>query len=416
MTFLPEGRSIREVKVPTQDGRWVKRTTGTRHKGTAEAMHRMVRDLGARGRRRWDLLGAVVDKRLTLGQLYDAYHTGQLEALAASLHDVDLSALVDTFAGEHYVGSRSGYGDLVVTRLRTLFPAGTPSPRTQLTPGAIQTWLARVNGSASTRRAYAMALSAFVRWLRRRGVLTANPMEQVQVPRANASRMRFLSTERAQQFVKAMPTDQLRAFAALAHAGGDFSAIIGVRESDRFDTVAGLAVRAPGTKAWNRDRFIVLEKWQQQHVQQWGKQVEQGAPLFEGLSYTMVRRAWRNAGEAIKETGYTLHDARHTYAVNALQEGLSVEAVATQLGHKDGTLVLKVYGRWIVRAVDYVRTKKPQGTVSGRANGRTKGAKKVTGVGIEPTTYGLKGRSEGASRTHENGPRTLKPSTRPRAK
>ena len=390
MSFLPAGRAVRELKVPTQAGGYVKRSTGTHHKGTAEAMHRMVRDLGPRGRRRWDLLCAVTDRppRLTLAQLYDAYRAGTLEALAASLHDVDLSAMVETFATEHSAALSSSYSELAVTRLRTLMPAGAPFPRSQLTPGAIVTWLTGVQASSTTKRAYYMALSAFVRWLRRRGVLTGNPLEQVPAPKPKGSRMRFLSTAKAQQFVASMPTPQLQAFAALAHAGGDLSPVLQVRQSDLFETEAGLAARAPGTKAWNRDRFLILEPWQRTVVEAWSSTLDAGTPLFAGLTYAMIRRAWRTGAHGIGEKGYTMHDARHTYAVNALQDGLTVEAVATQLGHKDGTLVLRVYGRWVVRASDYIRR-------NGRTDGRTEPAEAVTGVGIEPTTYGLKARLEG---------------------
>jgi integrase len=49
----------------------------------------------------------------------------------------------------------------------------------------------------------------------------------------------------------------------------------------------------------------------------------------------------------------TLHDWRHTYAVNSLRDGMKPTTVARQLGHRDASLVHRVYGRFIVDARDY---------------------------------------------------------------
>jgi integrase len=57
-----------------------------------------------------------------------------------------------------------------------------------------------------------------------------------------------------------------------------------------------------------------------------------------------------------------MHDARHTYAVNALRAGYRPEVVAHQLGHRDTTLVWKVYGRYIPKAEDYGQNATPRAT------------------------------------------------------
>jgi integrase len=41
-----------------------------------------------------------------------------------------------------------------------------------------------------------------------------------------------------------------------------------------------------------------------------------------------------------------MRDQRHTWAVRAARSGWPIEGVARQLGHKDGTLALRVYGRF----------------------------------------------------------------------
>jgi hypothetical protein len=45
-------------------------------------------------------------------------------------------------------------------------------------------------------------------------------------------------------------------------------------------------------------------------------------------------------------TGYQLRDSRHSYAVRAVKAGTPSEIVAKQLGHKDASMVHKVYGRF----------------------------------------------------------------------
>jgi hypothetical protein len=43
----------------------------------------------------------------------------------------------------------------------------------------------------------------------------------------------------------------------------------------------------------------------------------------------------------------------HTYAVNALRNGLSATVVAHQLGHRDANLIWTRYGRFVPNATDY---------------------------------------------------------------
>lgn len=49
---------------------------------------------------------------------------------------------------------------------------------------------------------------------------------------------------------------------------------------------------------------------------------------------------------------YTARDHRHTWAVRAVRSGWPIDAVARQMGHIDGTLVMKVYGRFLPQQGD----------------------------------------------------------------
>jgi len=52
---------------------------------------------------------------------------------------------------------------------------------------------------------------------------------------------------------------------------------------------------------------------------------------------------------------HTLHDWRHSHAIWSLQDGMPPALVAHQLGHKDTTLLHKVYGKWIVQSDEFER-------------------------------------------------------------
>ncbi len=76
--------------------------------------------------------------------------------------------------------------------------------------------------------------------------------------------------------------------------------------------------------------------------------------LFPGVTKKTALAAFKAAQQASGlVSGHVLHDLRHTYAVNALKRGLRAEVVARQLGHRDSSMVNRVYGRYLPDASDY---------------------------------------------------------------
>lgn len=59
-----------------------------------------------------------------------------------------------------------------------------------------------------------------------------------------------------------------------------------------------------------------------------------------------VSQVHRERLRAIDLEGFRLHDARHHWAVRMARAGAPFELVARQLGHRDVTMVAKVYGRF----------------------------------------------------------------------
>ena len=140
-----------------------------------------------------------------------------------------------------------------------------------------------------------------------------------------------------------------RTLSALLHGTGlEISAALAIRKRD-ID-VARRAVRAPGTKNFNRDRVAKVRAFAWPYIERHIKNLLPGARLFEGITYEQARRVLHDALEAADVTvsGYSLHSARHSFAVQLLQQGVPHALIARNLGHKDESEVVRCYGRYVV--------------------------------------------------------------------
>lgn len=54
-------------------------------------------------------------------------------------------------------------------------------------------------------------------------------------------------------------------------------------------------------------------------------------------------KAWRDACDAAELEGVTFHILRHTYASHSLMNGMTIEVLAQQLGHKDTRITMRHY-------------------------------------------------------------------------
>ncbi len=80
------------------------------------------------------------------------------------------------------------------------------------------------------------------------------------------------------------------------------------------------------------------------------------ALLFEGITGQNALRVQRKAlGGLGLPKEYRLHDARHSYAVRKMKAGAEPQLTANNLGHRDATMVLRVYGKHRPVASDIAR-------------------------------------------------------------
>lgn len=332
------------IGVPSREGRWVKRTTGTVDKGLAKAMARMIDDLGPRGKRAWDLLDAVASGRLKVSDLYDAHSCGQLDQLRERLQDVDLEPQVAEWIKA--IESNIALDTVEHYRLyvRSLIETDKRFPRSALTHERIVQWLASRKVGRSTKRKYHAALSGFCQYLKDTGVLARNPMRDVKAPSPAPARMRYLEQPDVQRLIEALPHPYSVLSALLHGSGMEVSVALTLKRRD-VDT-SRKEVRARGTKTAARDRIAKVVEWAWPTVERHVALLTPNAPLFPGINRWTASDKHRNACESLGIEDYQLKDSRHTYAVRAIRAGAAFEVVARQLGHADTTMVVRVYGRF----------------------------------------------------------------------
>lgn len=380
--FLPTGRTIYQVKVPTPGGAWVKRSTGLRDEALADAMQAMIDALARK--RADDLLGAIASEALSVGDAFDAWRavvgprdgrTGRLrepsvddriDAVRALLNVHDLRGEVERFeqslANKVTEDTAAHYASAVEVVFAYLLgcedehiPSSDARPVTasMLTRAALSQAFDSMNDlwSGGTVRKRAAGFNRFVKYLRGRALLDFNPMYEVELPPAGKPRTHHLTTAEAKELADAQP-EPFRTFAALlAGTGIEVSVALALTRRDVDEKKR--QVRAAGTKTHNRDRVVRVADWAWAYLAPLLDLRTDYAPLFPEIPDRWeAGNAHRAAVAALVEkgrtifAGYTMRDHRHTYAVRAIRAGVPAELVARQLGHVDAVLVHRVYGRF----------------------------------------------------------------------
>lgn len=275
--------------------------------------------------------------------------------LRAALEDVDLEPMVETWHAV-LLGPAGGIArdtaDHYLSAVRTLIAEGKPFQRSQLTSARLQRWVDEMTGvEGGTVRKRGAGMRRFTSHLVRRGVLVSDPMRDVKLPPAGDPRCHYLTTPEAQRLADAQP-EPYRSFAALlAGSGIEVSTALRlrVRDVDRPNR----EIRAPGTKNYNRDRVVRVAEWAWPFVERMLAGKHADARVFDTIPHRWAPQTPHDDAVALlvekgfaNLVGYTMRDHRHTYAVRAIRAGTPPEVVRKQLGHKDATLVHKVYGKF----------------------------------------------------------------------
>lgn len=430
MVYRRANRDAWFIAVPTRTG-WIKRSTGTTHRGTAQAMGRMLLELGPKGQRAWDLLDRIENNTLSLGALYDAWRRNDLAGLREQMQDVNLESEI--------VGWRSWLADRVkadtaahyVVQLRTLIPEGKPFGRSGFTAAAIATWLATRTAlvqkrrpsavaksrrkddpppraiTGATKRKYLAAVRSFAAYLIEMGTLTSNPVRDVQAPPPGRPRVVEIDLKDVRTIVDGAQSPYRALFALLYGAGVEISAALACVEGDV--DVERREVRARGTKAHSRDRIVRVADWAWPHIEKHVESLTPGERLFRGIHRWQVGDMHRERLRVLGLPHHRVHDSRHFYAIRAVRAGTPYELVARQLGHADVQMVARVYGRYAPRSDERDRWEKIAAQLDQPAEGEKVGDRGTSGGpspqrdSSEPPVSAWPVSSRGGTRTHDPG-------------
>lgn len=357
--FLKSGRKIRTIKVPDGKGKWFDRSAKTGDKELVKAYQQMVDELGPRGKDAQSILDTLIARQYTFPELYKLWLSSRrnVRRLKAKLNDVDVSLELE--AWEKWLLSRASgiSADTAahyVKHVRSGIPKGKPFLRSQFTSERIQKMLDKMDTSApATVRKAGAAFGNAANFLRKRGVIKAKVMNEVDLPKAADPRELWLETADALRLAEKQDEPYRTLSALMAGSGVEVSAALRMRRRDV--DVKNREIQAPGTKNYNRNRFVRVADWAWPFLEARLKGLLPDARIFDEIPNRWKAGDVHRAAieKLVKEfpifKGYTMRDSRHTYCVRAIKAGTPYELVAKQLGHKDTTMVIKVYGKYAPR-------------------------------------------------------------------
>ena len=354
--YRPPGREVYKLRINLPDKRRRNCSCGTASLATARAIGRFVQTLF--DDRRFDVLEAIVSGRCTLVQAYD--HRENIPALLADLASVDLEPYVERWFAERQKARKGAtVAPKYYQQVRVLVVAGKRFPVAEFTPQRIRTFLRGLKVEEPTKNRYKAAVSSFAEFLVEENVIDRNPVRDVKGFSEGAGNFAFYELADAKRMADAMPANHAAAF-ALACEGMELQTLqrLRVRDVD----LSKQTVFADGSKsdghqvAWRRRMMKLVWPWSLPLVRPQLADKMPDALVFEWLdSDKVLLAAIADAATATQLPRLTLHQQRHTCAVNMLRAGYRPEVVAAKLGHSDTSLVWKRYGRYLVDERDYAR-------------------------------------------------------------
>lgn len=357
MSYLRGKTYWTRIKLRNGDGNRI--SLDTKDRSLARTCEAMLDQL--RAQREWDILELIAGHSLTVGEVYDHWRKGDegIDVLKASLSDVDLNRHVEGWAA--WAQRRAGKSTVekYTSQLRQLIPEGRPFKRSQLSRRYISETLASLKCSGSTARRHHAAWSSFANYLVEMEIIPANPLRSIRAPTPNPPKELYLSLADCLRLVEAQPLPY-RALAALREgAGVEISPALAVRRRDVDE--GQHTVHVHGTKNSWRDRIVMVDDWAWPFLAAALKNKLPDALLFveesgEPATYAQARAEHKASLKALGlNPKYTMHDARHSFAVRWMKEGRDPQLIANNLGHRDASMVLRIYGKYRPLPSDYRR-------------------------------------------------------------
>lgn len=321
-------------------------STGTKSEALARQYDRLVLDLKELGR--LDALHALKARRITLAELYANRLPAQLDALLRRGTSPALKALVDDFldTGAADTGLRDRSMKRYASSWRRFWEVLPAEARVgDLTQGFVSAFkryrqaqaaaLGKTLAPATLNRDLA-ALGAFLTWCaEEKGLVVERPKLRYQ--RESRGRIRWLTADELAAFREHCPSTWWPLFGLLFSTGMTISEALGLRRTDldlRSRRVSVHEEYGRKLKRESRSRELSIPEpliaALDAHLKTQPRQPETAVFPF---TYWPARKAWSAVCAVAKIYGATIHDARHTYAVHAVQDGIPEARLQKLLGH-----------------------------------------------------------------------------------
>lgn len=199
---------------------------------------------------------------------------------------------------------------------------------------------------------HASAARAFLRFLAAEGILTANPMQRVKMPKLPQTILDAFTAADVQAMLDACETERDRAIVlCLLDTGCRAAEFVALNVGDIDHKTGSVQVRSgKGEKG----RVVFIGVRAQKAVLRYllTRTPTADAPLWvsehtgERLTHWGLRLALRRIGERASVTGVAPHRFRRTFALWSLRAGMNIYALQKLMGHAD----LSVLRRYLALA------------------------------------------------------------------
>lgn len=342
------GRTF-SIYVPnTVKSKAILRATGYSNKTVAMKVATMVASLSDRGE--FELLNAVVEKKTTLFDLYQAQVQNKQPALKKLLSRVEISPFIEPWLESCAANGLSGESvKLYRNRMKNFFtPAGLPSIEfaDQLTEGTVLKLIAALGVSSGTARQYLHELQSLCRYLVAQGVLNHNPAanrDLIRVPKKNKARRTWVREDVDRAIVEAADPEYQGVFAFLHGSSADRGDVPRLRRRDVNLDQQYVDIDGNRKAAARRRMRVPVEPWAIPYLVKACEGLKPDDFVFEGLSLDAISRAHKRATKKAEVTNYLLRDSRHSYAIRAILRGAAIADVSAWLGHSSLATTYETY-------------------------------------------------------------------------
>jgi integrase len=201
---------------------------------------------------------------------------------------------------------------------------------------------------ANTKNDFATAVQRAFNWAVKQGLIDRNPVAHVEKPAREARELAISSKDYA-EVMQAVSEPNFRALLELAWETGAREQELRKIEAKHFDAENRRIILPPKqTKGRKYHRVIYLPDRAVEVVTRLCRQHPRGTILRNSEGKPWTKDAINCAFCRLKKKiGRKLHLGawRKGYATEALKAGLDTVTVAHLLGHRDGAMVSRIYGR-----------------------------------------------------------------------